>query len=115
MKNLDNKPIACSLTTAELRDREATLLAQFRFAVIETEELQDGYAFRLPDDGESIQVVANLITVERECCPFLAFNLVAHPNKGPVIVRVTGPTGTKEFLRSILCETEEYVEHRSKS
>ena len=107
MKSLDNTPIACSLTTAELRDREATLLAQFKSAVVETEELQDGYTFRLPEDGESIQVVANLIMAERECCPFLAFNLVAQPNKGPVIVRVTGPTGTKEFLRSILCETEE--------
>jgi hypothetical protein len=107
MKNLDNTLIACSLTTGELRDREATLLAQFKSAVVETEELQDGYAFRLPDDGESIQVVANLIMAERECCPFLAFNLVAQHNKGPVMIRVTGPTGTKEFLRSILCEMEE--------
>jgi hypothetical protein len=43
---------------------------------------------------------------ERECCPFLAFALIAEPNKGPVIVRVTGPTGTKEFLRTLLCNTE---------
>ena len=107
MKNLDNTAIACSLTTAELRDREATLLAQFKSAVVGSEELQDGYIFRLTDDDESIQVVANLIIAERECCPFLAFNLVARPNRGPVIVRVTGPAGTKEFLRSILCETEE--------
>jgi hypothetical protein len=48
-----------------------------------------------------------LIVAERECCPFLAFELVAEPNLGPVTVRVTGPTGTKEFLRSILCKTEE--------
>ena len=107
MKNLDNTPIACSLTTAELRAREATLLAQFKSAIVESEELQDGYTFRLTDDDESIQVVANLIIAERECCPFLAFNLVARPNRGPVIVRVTGPAATKEFLRSILCETEE--------
>jgi hypothetical protein len=44
---------------------------------------------------------------ERECCPFLAFELVAKPNQGPLIVRVTGPAGTKEFLRTILCKTEE--------
>ena len=42
MKSLDNTPIACSLTTAELRDREAKLLAQFRSAVIEIEDLQRG-------------------------------------------------------------------------
>jgi hypothetical protein len=38
-------PVACCLSAAELREREATLLAQFRSAVITTE---DGYAFHLP-------------------------------------------------------------------
>jgi hypothetical protein len=105
MKNLENMPTACSLTTTELCDRETMLLSQFRSAVVETEELQDGYAFRLP--GESIRLAAKLIAVERECCPFLAFGLVAQPNKGQLIVRVTCPIGTKEFLRAILCRTGE--------
>ena len=65
----DNRPIARSLTTVELRDREATLLAQFKSGVIETEELQEGYAFRLPGDGEWIGLIAELIVAERECCP----------------------------------------------
>jgi hypothetical protein len=102
----DNRPIACSLTTVELRDRKATLFAQFRSAVIETEELQEGYAFRLPGDGEWIGLIAELIVAERECCPFLAFEMAALPNMGPVIVRVIGPAGTKEFLRTVLCKPE---------
>jgi len=40
MKNLDDIPIVCSLTTAEFRDREANFLAQFRSAVVEAEELE---------------------------------------------------------------------------
>jgi hypothetical protein len=99
----DNGPIACSLTTAELRDREATLLAQFRSAVIETEELQEGYAFRLPGDGQWIGLVAELIVAERECCPFLAFEVAALPNMGAVTVRVIGPPGTKDFLKTVFC------------
>jgi hypothetical protein len=102
----DNTPIACSLTTVELRDREARLLAQFRSAVIETEELQEGYAFRLPGDGEWIGLITELIVAERECCPFLAFEMAALPNMGPVIVRVIGPAGAKEFLRNLLCKPE---------
>jgi hypothetical protein len=102
----DNAPIACSLTTVEWSDREATLLAQFRSAVIETEELQEGYAFRLPGDGEWIRLIAKLIVAERECCPVLAFEVIALPNMGPVIVRVIGPAGTKEFLRTVLCTPE---------
>ena len=107
MKGFDTTPIACSLTTAELREREATLLAQFRSAVVETEEFQDGFAFRLTGDGESIGLVAELIVAERECCPFLRFEVVALPNKGPVIVRVIGAAGTKEFLRTVFCKPED--------
>lgn len=102
----DNTPIACSLTTVELRHREARLLVQFRSGVIETEELQEGYAFRLPGDAEWIELIAELIVAERECCPFLAFEVAALPNMGPVIVRVIGPAGTKEFLRTLLCKSE---------
>jgi hypothetical protein len=102
MKSLDNAPIACSLTTAEFREREAKLLAQFRSAVVEAEELQEGFSFRLPGDGKWIPLVAELIVAERECCPFLTFELAALPNKGPLIVRVIGPPGAKEFVKTVL-------------
>jgi len=102
MNNLDKLPIACSLTSAELREREATLLAQIIAAIIETEELQNGYAFHIPGDGERIRQVAELLEAERECCPFLVFEVSALPNMGPVTVRVSGPAGTKEFLSSLL-------------
>jgi hypothetical protein len=96
----ERTPIACSLTSVELRDRVTTLLAQCRSAVIETEEPQEGYAFRLP--GEWIRLAAELIAAERECCPFLVFEVSALPNLGPVTVRVIGPAGTKEFLKTLL-------------
>jgi hypothetical protein len=102
----DDMPIACCLTSAELREREATLLAQFRSAVIETEELTDGYGFRLPSDGKWIGLIAELIVAERECCPFLTFEFVAQPSMGPIIVRATGPAGTKDFLKTVLCKPD---------
>ena len=107
MSNLKSKPIACSLTSAELRNREAALLTRFKAAVIETEERQEGYAFRLPRDANLIQFVAELIVAERECCPFLTFEVAALRNMGPIIVRVTGPAGAKEFVRTILCKREQ--------
>ena len=102
MKSFDNTPIACSLTTPELRDREAKLLAQFRSAIVEAGEIQEGYTFRLPGDGKWITLVAELIVAERECCPFLTFELAALPNKGPLIVRVIGPPGAKDFVKTVL-------------
>jgi len=103
----DKTPIACSLTTKELRNRESKLLAQFRSAVIETEEIQDGYVFHLPGEEKWIRLGVELIVAERECCPFLTFDVTALPNMGPIIVRVTGPAATKEFLKTLLCEAEE--------
>jgi hypothetical protein len=102
----DNMPIACRLSDAELREREATLLAQFKAALIATEELPDGYAFRGPGNEQWIAVVAQLIVAERECCPFLTFELTAQPNMGPVIVRITGPAGAKDFLREIFSKPD---------
>jgi hypothetical protein len=111
MKNdSDDLPIACCLTSAELREREATLLAQFRSVVIRTEELRDGYAFRVPGDGKCIAMIAKMIVAERECCPFLTFELVAQPNMGQIIVRVTGPAGTKDFLKTVLCKPDASIQ-----
>lgn len=95
-------PVACCLSDAELREREATLLAQFKSGVVGIEELDDGYAFRLPGENTWLGLVADLMMAERECCPFLTFQLTAEPNMGALTVRITGPDGTKEFLKSFL-------------
>src|ERR1700730_18930453 len=99
--------VACSLSNAELRKRVATLVARFDSAVIATEELPDGYVFRVPGDKKWMAVLWKAIMAERECCTFLTFELTAQPNMGPVSVRVTGPAGTKDFLKTILCNSEE--------
>jgi hypothetical protein len=99
-------PLACGLSGVELREREATLLAKFKSGVIATEELSDGYAFRLAGDAKWIALVAELIVAERECCPFLTFELAAQPDRGPLIFRAFGPAGAKAFLKTILCIPE---------
>src|ERR1700730_3975371 len=98
----DDNPVACCLSDAELRQREATLLAQFKSALTATEELPDGYAFRIPGEKRWLALVADLIMAERESPPFLTFQLTAEPKMGALTIRMTGPDGTKEFLKSIL-------------
>jgi len=98
----DEIPVACCLSDEELRNREATLLAQFKAALIKREELDNGYLFRILGDKKSVALVSELIMAERECCPFLKFELSLEPGMGPVSVRMTGPAGTKEFLKSVL-------------
>lgn len=98
----DEIPVACCLSDEELHHRERTLLAQFKAAVMDSTELNNGYVFRVPGDARSIMLVAELIVAERECCPFLKFELSLQPGMGPTSLAMTGPDGTKEFLKSIL-------------
>lgn len=95
-------PIACSLSDTQLRTREATLLSQFRAEATMCEELDEGYRFRLSGNKQNLALVLELMTAERECCPFLTFDLNAAPNQGPLGLSITGPTGTKKYLSSLL-------------
>lgn len=98
--------IACSLSSAELRERVASVLARFRPAVNTMEELPNGYAFTFEGDRKWIALAAEVMAAERDCCPFLKFEVVAEPDHGPFVVRVTGPDGSKEFLKTILVEAK---------
>ena len=94
-------PIACNLTDSDFQERRAGLLKTVSGGVAETKELEDGYAYRFPSDVSWLATLANVITIERECCPFLRFNLRLEPAEGPIWLELTGPPGTREFLNSI--------------
>jgi hypothetical protein len=98
----EDLPVACSLTTPELREREQTVLAKIRSQAREVRDLDSGYALRFePQDGVLLDL-ATLIDLERQCCPFLRFELKVLPANGPVWLELTGPQGTRDFLRTIL-------------
>jgi hypothetical protein len=91
-------PIACSLTNSELQERRRGVLHAVRTAVVEVRELENGYAYYFTSDGERLAELAQLIDLERQCCPFLQFRLTVEPDNGPVCLEMAGPEGTKEFL-----------------
>jgi hypothetical protein len=93
-------PVACSLSSAELQERRSTLLQKVRSGVVEVRELEDGYAYSFPSEGEWLRRLADLIDLERQCCPFLRFRITVEANVGPMWLELTGPVGTKEFLTS---------------
>ena len=57
----------------------------------------DGYAFRLPTDPALFQETAEWVSLERRCCPFLAFALEWRGDD-TVWVRATGGPGAKAAL-----------------
>ena len=92
--------VACSLMPAELQERRRNVLAKVRCAVSKVTELQNGFVYHFPSDA-GIPELANLIQLEHECCPFLSFRLTVEAGNGSVLLEMTGPGGTKEFLEGV--------------
>jgi hypothetical protein len=97
-------PIACNLQdlAESERTREQELLGYVREASLERKELSAGYALRFPGDSDAVLKVAEFVTLERLCCPFLNFELLIEAEGGPVWLKVTGRSGVKEFLDTVL-------------
>lgn len=93
--------VACELTDLDFQQRRQQIVRTIASAVIETVELENGYRYRFPSTADWITQLADLITVERKCCPFLLFDLRLEPANGPIWLELTGPEGTKDFLRSL--------------
>ena len=62
-------------------------------------ELENGDELAVPGTDKWLAAVTEFIALERECCPFLTFELVLAPQRGPLTLRIQGPSGVKEFLR----------------
>jgi hypothetical protein len=95
--------IACDLhaLTSEQRARHIAVSKKLLAGVKERRELDSGFALRV-DEVLPFNDLGEWLDDERRCCPFLTLTLVAEPHKGAVWVQMTGPEGTKEFLRSVL-------------
>ena len=89
---------------AELQERRRNVLSKIRGAVSDVTELRNGFRYQFASHGELIPKLGNLIQLEHECCPFLTFHLTVEPGDGSVLLEMTGPEGTKEFLAEIFGE-----------
>ena len=96
-----NLPIACVLSESELRERRETVLQKVRSAISDVKEIENGYVYQFPSSVGMTMELAHLIDLERQCCPFLRFQLTIEPGHGPIWLQLTGPEGTKDFLSEV--------------
>jgi hypothetical protein len=97
-------PVACTLTPAQFQARRREGLSKVAAAVAEATELDNGFIYRFPSNAELIPELAKLIQLEHECCSFLTFRLTVGGGDDPVLLEITGPSGTKELLAEITNE-----------
>lgn len=101
---MPDAPVVCRLDAFGPRDRErhAALAREVRSRAEGAEPLPRGFAFRFPDDPGFSRRLVEWVALERRCCPFLEFELVLGDEGEPVILRLTGGPGVKEFLAAEL-------------
>lgn len=91
-------PIACDLSAEQERQRREELSRDLFAAATSVRELEDGFEYAFAGDAHLAEAIVHFITQERECCRFLAFELHFGPDLGPILLRIRGPEGTKQFL-----------------
>jgi hypothetical protein len=93
-------PIACRLDAipASSRRRYDELRRMLAAAAIGKCELANGIEVQISTDRMALAHLAEWISLERKCCPFLDFRIDVAPESGPVWLSLTGRAGVKEFL-----------------
>ena len=95
-------PLACNMDvfTSAQRESHIQTTTQLVQAIQSIQEIENGYEFIFPNETKFISRIAEFISNERLCCPFLKFTLNVFANSEPIALSLIGPIGTQEFLRA---------------
>lgn len=63
------------------------------------DELPDGYALSYPASDAWATKLFEFVVAERQCCPFLTFELIFESNGGGIRLHLRGAAGVKELLQ----------------
>lgn len=97
--------LACRLIGPELMERKAVIAAELLNDVENIEESDDGFALSWSSGDPWAERVLEIVRLERQCCPFIRFELTLEPNDGPVTLHLLGNDEVKQFIRTELLTT----------
>ena len=95
-------PIVCTLQPGELNARFTQLLPGVVAAARARHTIENGFRFKFHPDSDVLASIVRMIDAERQCCQFLRFELTIEAAGGPVVLEVTGPPGSQEFLGAVI-------------
>lgn len=98
-------PLACNMNvfTPEQRETHIQTISHLFQTCRNVQEIENGYQFGFSNESKIITQIAEFIANERLCCPFLTFHLNISNNE-PLALSLTGPEGTRQFLREEFSE-----------
>jgi hypothetical protein len=93
-------PVVCTLTPEQMESARAALIPGLLARADSVTDLANGLHVRFTTRAGLRADLAQMMEQERGCCRFLRFELTAEPAHGAVTLSITGPSGTREVLRS---------------
>ncbi|MES1181259.1 MAG: hypothetical protein ABUL44_00535 [Flavobacterium sp.] len=100
MKTLmEEAKLSCKLTTPELQQRKKTVIADLKTQVLEKTETEKGFKYKFNGSDKMLDLLNSFIKTERLCCSFFVFNLTASSDNSFAWLELSGPEGTKDFIK----------------
>lgn len=95
-------PVACCHTvfTKDQRIEYKSIWGELETRRIGIKELDNGYQYQFPGDTETLRLINEWVIMERKCCPFLTFSVIASNVDESVLLQLTGNEEAKAFLRT---------------
>jgi hypothetical protein len=95
-------PVACChmVFTKEQRVEYKGIWGELEVRRVAITEIEKGYQYQFPGDSDTLRLVNEWVSMERKCCPFLTFTVIASNEDEPVLLQLTGNEEAKAFLRS---------------
>jgi len=84
-------PIVCTLSNAELNQRQGMLLPGLVRHAESVEATADGCRLRFAPSADVLRRIVDAIDAERQCCRFLRFELVVEAGLGPITLTLIRP------------------------
>jgi hypothetical protein len=99
---MTTRPIACTLSPAELRAQRDELLPGLISTALQRIPLPHGVRLVFGATAKRLRQLYAVEQLEKRCCAFLQFRIDLTPGGGALMLDVTGPEGTEQFLESLL-------------
>ena len=99
---MTTRPIACTLSPAELRTQRDELLPGLVASALQRVPLPHGIRLVFGATAKRLRQLYAVEQLEKRCCAFLQFRIDLTPGGGALVLDVTGPEGTEAFLESLL-------------
>ncbi len=96
----NESPIACRLTTPELAARLEEIRAGLLSRVESVERTDAGYRLRLSNTDEIAASVLDFVRYERQCCPFLDFQVTIPAQPRAIALELGGNSDVMAFIHT---------------